>query len=195
MGLMDRDYMHERHNRASQSGKGRPSNGVLLHGDGWSRWIFWIVLVGLGFAAVSVGGRSMLAPGAEAFPPSGNVFWYVTPQTLEARFTVAAPSGTRQLYAVRLDDDVTGRPVVLIPLRGGEVQEVNVPLGRYRVTMASGTTWYGPEKLFGFFGEHKKAVDPLHFYRTGSTVIGHRLDLAKRLDGNMPTRAALPFEN
>ena len=62
------------------------------------------------------------------------------------------------------------------------------------MTLASGKSWQGPEKLFGVTGDVQVAVEPMHFYRTGNQQMGHRIDLAQRIDGNMQTRAVNPWE-
>jgi hypothetical protein len=192
MGLSDRDYMHERHGRGIPFGhKKAKARGIPRGGF---RWMLWLVPLGLATLVLSFGSKALMMRGEEPFPPSGVPIWYVRANNPEAEFTISAPDDTQRLYVVRLDDEVTGQSVVLIPLRGGETHQVKVPFGRFHVTMASGTTWYGPERLFGTFAEHMKGVEPFHFYQSEGTIYGKRLELRKRLDGNMPTRAALPFE-
>jgi hypothetical protein len=192
MGLMDRDYMRQRKSDSSQLGSRKASAGPLP--DVELMWFVWVLLAGLGLALAFAGGKALVERNGIPFPTSGKAFWYVEAHTTEARFTVTAPAKPQRLYAVRLDDATSGQPVVMVPLRSGETHEVKVPFGRFKVTMASGSTWFGPDRLFGLLGEHKKSVNDLHFYRTDDSVMGHHVDLAKRLDGNMPTRAALPFE-
>ena len=72
--------------------------------------------------------------------------------------------------------------------------KVKVPLGQYEMTFASGSRWYGPEELFGFSGEKKKAIKTFNFYRSGTETIGHTLDLTSRIDGNLQTRPMMPFD-
>lgn len=50
------------------------------------------------------------------------------------------------------------------------------------MVLASGDTWYGPQKLFGRLGDRRQTRDPLHFYRQGDHSVGHRIDLAGRFD-------------
>jgi hypothetical protein len=110
-----------------------------------------------------------------------------------APLTLVAPQDQAKRYAVRLDDWNSGSPVVLIPVEAGHTVTVLVPLGRYRVTMASGSSWFGVGKLFGVLGEEKVAVEPLDFVRTNAATTGHRIELKKRIDGNMQTRSKVPW--
>lgn len=182
MGLTDRDYMHERHRSAASV-------------NGWSksRIVWWTIGI---CAALYLAVKYLVVPaGGLPFPPHGQVMWYVSaPDATGAPLTIKAPARGDQLHAVRINEAGTGRLVGLVPLRVGETVSVSVPLGTYEFVFASGRSWHGPEKLFGFTGKKTKTAEPLHFYRTGSQTMGHTIDLTQRVDGNLPTRPLAPFE-
>lgn len=186
MGLIDRDYMHERHRRTNVQGK---------HTSGWSkRKIAWWTLCTC--AWIYLGVKYLVLPASGLpFPPQGQVLWYINPPGAGgATLTIKAPARGGELHAVRINEAGTGRLIGLVPLRVGETLSFSVPLGAYEFVFASGKSWQGPEKLFGFTGKKTKTSEPLHFYRTGNQTIGHTIDLTQRVDGNLPTRPLAPFE-
>jgi hypothetical protein len=125
------------------------------------------------------------------FPASGDAFWYVNVEpAASAGLTIRAPTSPGDNYVVRLSDWETRRPTVLVPVRPGETATVQVPLGRYRVTMANGRRWLGPERLFGHSSNLREAVDPMEFYRVGNVTRGHTISLDSTMNGNMPTQPA-----
>lgn len=184
MGLMDRDYMHEPRRALPTKPVYRPMT---------SRIIWWSIGV---CALIFIGTKYVLLPaGSMPFPMSGQTLWYVPQKSDQgAPLTISAPSRGAAYYAVRLHEAGSGRLVGLIPLRLGETVKVEVPLGQYEMTFASGTWWYGPDKLFGLTGELKKAIKVFHFYRTNNQIMGHTVDLSNRFDGNLPTRPLTPFD-
>lgn len=186
MGLADRDYMRERRTY-------RPSRSVLpITRSGarpfWFHALVWVAVLGflfVGFKYFQEWDK------AQPFPPTGEARWYTgSSEPATAPLTIKAPTRSGMHHVVRLDEWHSGKPVVLIPIRAGETASLAVPLGRYRVTMASGSRWLGTEKLFGLPGEVKQAVDPVVFYATPNGTMGQKIDLTGRLDGNMPTKPA-----
>ena len=127
------------------------------------------------------------------FPATGDVHWYIgTEQPRVARLTLRARPSSTRYSVVLLDDWATGAPVAMIPVRAGETAVTLVPLGRYRMTIAKGTDWQGPGRLFGVGGSNRVVVDPMAFYRRGNQVIGHEIDLEVPAAGNLETAPALP---
>ena len=182
MGLYDRDYLRER-----RTTRFRIRKKLNFRSD-WAKVAIVVAALGMIFtlARYSLDQRNLVP-----FPPTGEVQWYSPEeQPHTASLTIFAPAESNRNYVVRLDDWVSKAPIAMIPIRGGDTATVKVPLGRYRIIMASGTTWQGSVKMFGFAGEIKEAVDPLEFYRTDNQTVGHHIDLRNRLDGNMPTRPA-----
>lgn len=194
MGLIDRDYMHERHRKAGKSSDSR-SHRAAAHKAKWSmmRITFWTLAVcSLIFLATKY---AILPVGSLPFPVSGQALWFV-PQVegAGAPFTVTAPDRGDKFYVVQITETGTMRMVGLVPLRSGETVTVQVPLGQYEMIFASGSSWYGPEKLFGFSGKKKKAVKTFNFYRSGNVINGNSVNLTDRINGNLQTRPVTPFD-
>lgn len=167
------------------------SLGGSLNGMGtFSRYLVVGIVILLVFLAV----KYVLTQRASVpFPASGDVHWYVNDsQPRVANLTLRArPSSSSKYFAVRLDDWASGAPVAMIPVRQGESSVTLLPLGRYRMTIAKGSVWMGPDKQFGMTGERKVVTHPLEFYRRGSQVFGHAIDLEVPFVGNLDTAPEL----
>lgn len=190
MGLADRDYMRERHQSRPKRG-----GGAVREGLGTIPWKHALVTVGLLTLLALWLFRYFDGRADQAFPQTGEVNWYIpTTQGETAPLTIVAPVGSKHHFALKLADWHSGRPVALIPVRSGETAKIEMPLGEYQVTIASGRSWRGVDKLFGRTGEVRRAVAPLHFYRTQNGTTGIRIDLAQRINGNLETRPVGIFE-
>ncbi len=64
-----------------------------------------------------------------------------------ATFAVETVAGND--YLVKLVNMSDPKDQVVIYVRGGDTYSIKVPLGRYHVRAATGTTWYGKNDLFG----------------------------------------------
>lgn len=128
---------------------------------------------------------------AEQFPMTAQARWFIPPvdnaQAGTAKFTINGLHDTGRHSVLRLENWETRQPVVIIPIRANETAVLQVPLGRYRVTYANNAAW---QRDFKLTGEVREAVEPLEFYRSGNQTFGHRIDLNKRVNGNMKTRAS-----
>lgn len=113
-----------------------------------------------------------------AFPPTGSVISYqdLTGQRM-AGFSIDASGTGTTLYAIKVEEWNTQRPVLMTFVSGGSLDKLEVPLGIYRIKIASGDTWYGLDDLFGPGTRVQTAEKPLHFYAEGSTITGHTLIL------------------
>ena len=129
------------------------------------------------------------------FPVSGTTEWFVDQPSggSGSMLRVRAPASHQKNYAVRLDDWEGHRPVLVIFVRGGEDAITPLPLGRYRVTIASGFNWLGGGKYFGLRGDVREVLTPLEFYSTGHSVINQILEVERPMQGNLETRPVLGF--
>lgn len=192
MGIHDRDWyrdsgrQREQRERASSSLWPSTRRGANASSGVAAAW-FWGALIVLGALLA----KFMLdARGDLPFPPSGQAHWYADlPDQTVAPLTLLAPAGASVQYVVRLDDWETLRPIVLIPVRGGEMAQVSVPLGRYRMTMTKGIGWRGPGALFRYTTSSKEAVHPVEFYAVDNGIVGQTIRL-ETLAGNMETQPA-----
>jgi hypothetical protein len=95
-------------------------------------------------------------------------------------------------YFVKLVDPATGADAVAIYVRGGSTAEFQVPLGSYEIRYASGSTWYGPEELFGPDTQYAKADQTFDFREDPGGYVGYTLTLIMREGGNLSTSAIAP---
>jgi len=195
MSLDERDYMYEpKKYRGSRGNSAQPgsvrtssSNGSMLTSA--MPWLVWLVVI----LALAAGVKWWMEQRrALPFPGSGEAIWYVEPTSPPvAMLRLSAIKQPKKHFAVRLDEWDSGRPVLLVHVRGGESAVTLVPLGRYRVTIAKGTRWQGSSKLFGMLGEVNEATYPLDFVRQGNQISGHRVELEVPFNGNMDVRPVL----
>ena len=186
MGLADRDYMYER--RPSPSGRfplssrvGAPVRGVLVSA----------LLVGVAVAIQYVdqhGIPSFAAPAGPvlSFPQSGDVFVtrYADLRHGQSTFGIKVPPLDHSNYVVLLSDVGTGHRVIAIYCRSGDETRVPVPVGTYRVRVASGVDWYGLHNLFGRATHVEEVVSPM----SATLTQGIGIDFHRRPDGNLPTQ-------
>ncbi|ACT60558.1 hypothetical protein [Hirschia baltica] len=93
-------------------------------------------------------------------------------------------------YYIKLADTVTDRDAMAIFVRGGQLIEVEVPLGSYHLKYASGAVWRGEEALFGpdELTTYSVAGKSMDFKMTGDYVSGYTIELILQRDGNLATR-------
>lgn len=188
MGIQDRDYFWERRNssakRASVFARSRRSGRLARLTK--SPWVIWIALLVVGTLVAKLG--LTISRGSIPFPPTGAAYWYVpdnegprAPLTIHGSLTPGAE------HVIRLEQWESRAPVVLIPVRGGELAQLSMPLGTYRLVIISGRGWQGPDKLFAWGTTAKESVHPLSFHRSGTALSGHTIQL-EVLNGNLETR-------
>lgn len=183
MGLSDRDYYREHHKRQTAS-PSRTTARSLRKAQSWPSWLVWAVLIVAGTTGIK---WVLDARQSKPFPASGQVHWYIDhPSGPLAPFTIKAPNNSDANFVVQLDQWDARTPVAMIPVRGGEAAQVQVPLGRYRMTIAKGTRWKGPGKLFATTEYSKEAVHPLEFFRVDNQINGHTIQL-ETFNGNIET--------
>jgi hypothetical protein len=124
-----------------------------------------------------------------ALPRSGEVQRY-TNQSGVAPLQIQSSVGDH--YFVKLEDANSGRPVLALFVRGGQTEEIEVPLGTYRVKYASGEKWYGVPHLFGPDTQYSKADQTFTFSSTGYQYTGYTITLYKVRDGNLSTSKLQP---
>jgi hypothetical protein len=199
VGIQDRDYMRERGRRA-QSGRSSAQWGASAFSHSWGLGrlgdlgtLSRVLIVGIVIMLVFLAVKHLLAHrDARPLPTTGDVHWYLSnAQPRIAKLTLRArESSSSRYFAVVLDDWASGAPVAMIPVRSGETSVTLMPLGRYRMTIAKGSTWMGPDRRFGISGDSKVVVHPMEFYQRGNQVFGHAIDLEVPFVGNLETTPA-----
>lgn len=90
-----------------------------------------------------------------SFPSSGTIKWHERVPgegVAYADLTFADQLADGQDKLVRIRSE-SGKPVADVYLNGGETR-LALPLGRYRLGLAVGRRWEGPETLFGPYGAY-----------------------------------------
>lgn len=127
----------------------------------------------------------------QPMPLSGELFRYVGNYRFQSpgglpRLQVTAPVGAS--YFIKLADADTMAPVTSMFVRAGEVADIMVPFGRYHVTMAAGSTWYGEKMRFGPDTSYSEVPNELEFKIEGDQLQGHELLLTLVPHGNLSPR-------
>ena len=117
-----------------------------------------------------------------ALPYNGE-FKNYSGKTLLAPFKISTRGDEH--YYVKLVDAATGRTACTLFIRGSQSAEVLVPLGRYTMKSASGTTWYGSTYLFGPDTSCSVADTTFRFYETTEGCMGNQITLYKVSNGNL----------
>lgn len=119
-------------------------------------------------------------------PPNGYVARYQERPEV-APFTVVATPDAH--HVVKLVEEETGVPVMIMFVHAGQTAQTKVPLGNYRLKYAVGTTWFGEQHLFGPRTSYHQADRTLAFVKTPSGYNGHTVQLIRQVNGNLPTSA------
>jgi len=93
-----------------------------------------------------------------------------------------SPDANSLLKIVRKND---GSTVMSIFIRAGATVEVPVPLGIYRIKLASGSTWYGDSVRFGPHTSYAQLDNDFIFAIEGDQYAGHEIRLQKISHGNL----------
>jgi tetratricopeptide (TPR) repeat protein len=105
-----------------------------------------------------------------------------------APLTIATRKGGGH-YFVRLRTVGTRELIAEVFVREGQQASIEVPLGTYELTYATGRTWYGPRAgaLFGPETGYAKADDTFTFRREGNQILGYTVELYQQAFGNLET--------
>jgi hypothetical protein len=95
-------------------------------------------------------------------------------------------------YVLKLVNAHNGSEELLIYVGRNSQYETKVPLGTYTIHGASGTTWYGGQRLFGPGTSYFRLVqnngnDQFTFRRSGNQVNGYVIRLIQQIAGNLDT--------
>jgi hypothetical protein len=221
MSIDDRDYMRDRHGasdtearrfRTSEQQKARQAEALKSRFAGYNRASrglavpkarrsrFFLIALVLVIGAMfwtrwpDIPARFLPRFASNPFPETGAVRWF-TPVAVNgvgdaAPLTITGLAEAGQHVVVKLDTWEAHAPIAMIPIRSGETATLQVPLGRYRISYAPNASWQGEFKLQG---GAREGVEPLEFYREGNRLMGHRIDLGGRINGNLKIRRSSFF--
>ena len=129
------------------------------------------------------------APTFEApiVPTSQGIQGLYTTNYLVAPLSISTPHGTEK-YFVKIVDATTDAPVMTVFIYGGQVFELKVPLGQFKVKYATGENWYGESLLFGPPTSFNEAETTFFFHDDGYQINGYSIELIKQKNGNLHTK-------
>lgn len=91
-------------------------------------------------------------------------------------------------YLVKLKGAYNKEPIMTVFIVGGNEITINVPLGSFEITYASGNKWYGYDYLFGKETSYSKADEIFNFRDTGYEISGYTITLYRVSNGNLNTQ-------
>lgn len=114
-----------------------------------------------------------------------------------APFNVVTEVGSN--YLIKLVRANNAKDQIWIFIKGGEPYSTKVPIGNYRLRVASGDTWYGRQELFGprtrlfrLRNKNGTALDEtqlLQFRKERNQIVGMTLNFKGSHDGNLEQEA------
>ena len=128
----------------------------------------------------------------EGFPPNGYQLWHIeVPDIAWGPLAVIAPvTGGELHFVVRLRDWATDRPITTLFMTTGGYATTMLPVGAYRMTVASGEHWDGLARMFGAATRVTRSVDPVLIVPRRGGVVGATVNLEGSITGNFPVAPA-----
>jgi hypothetical protein len=147
-----------------------------------SLWVWEATIPLIGFSKLAASTTPSKDVCATRPQPNQGTYARYTRQRDVAPLTLRTESGSN--YFVKIDDAVSGRPVLSFYVYGGSSLEAQVPRGSFVLKYATGSNWCGDRELFGASTETNKAdrifqFDDDHEYTS---------ELIARRNGNLPTK-------
>lgn len=109
--------------------------------------------------------------------------WYASTKKRQARFSVKVGEGNDYFIKLRAVD--TKIAILAAYIKGGDIYETKVPLGRFELVYATGDKWLGEEELFGEKTSRRKSDTTMVFEISGNKIMGQRVSLIKVKSGNL----------
>lgn len=211
MGIDDRDYMRERQraragqtrwndragrvegawfdpvNRGHDYQKARIRPRVRFRHSRRQLLIYGLSVLLTVIPLYGMAQRDGLIPDFRAgvpFPETGSVTISkaVARRSISSSLTIAASHANA---VVQLFDPASGRHLMSAYVAANHRVRVPVPEGTYRIKLIEGQKWHGNRTFFGPNTSFETVAELMTFERGGRRAI----DLRRRPDGNMPTRA------
>jgi hypothetical protein len=95
-------------------------------------------------------------------------------------------------HLVRLRDWYTNENVLTFFVRAGQSVDIDVPIGKYTLSYATGDNWYGRNHLFGDSTSYAIADDPFLFEDYGDSTTWWTVELYLQNNGNLDTSSISP---
>lgn len=108
-----------------------------------------------------------------------------------APFQITTPPSNNNFF-IKLVDYTTNKPVLTFFVKAGNMFDIDVPLGSFKLKYAAGENWYGEKYLFGPDTHYSEAQTVLDFSQRGNQVSGHTVELIMQAHGNLHTITISP---
>jgi len=146
------------------------------------------------FAAAGIVKIQLSAPAPftspeQSLPPNGDVRPQVTASETAPFRIITSKVDTH--YYLKLVEGGTGRSVLTVFVRSGQLVNMRVPFGKYDLKIASGQKWYGYKHLFGPDTVYTKSDSTFAFRREGDKIKGFQIKLDDA-EGNEPASPIKP---
>ena len=129
--------------------------------------------------------KNVYSPPEQTLPYNGEIKNYSYAEKI-APLNIKTSYGAN--YLVKLKGAYTKEPIMTIFIIGGNEITINVPLGSFEITYASGNKWYGYNDLFGKETAYSKADEIFNFRDTGYEISGYTITLYRVSNGNLNTQ-------
>ena len=186
----EQDYKKDRW-RQRECGPSTPWAGSRRRSEGFlgpsslQGWVLILCALPIAIGAFHEAKREGWLPDTRQefeFPETGDVTvnQNVDPRDATSRFSVT----TDNAHAVAQLFDLDGGHVLSVYVRRGSAVTTSVPPGVYRLKVAEGQRWFGPDHFFGNSMTYETVVQTMRFTRRQ----GAGIDLHRRPGGELPTR-------
>lgn len=129
--------------------------------------------------------KNVYSPPEQILPYNGEIRNYSYAEKI-APLNIKTSYGAN--YLVKLKGAYTKEPIMTIFIIGGNEVTINVPLGSFEITYASGNKWYGYNDLFGKETVYSKADEIFNFKDNGYEISGYTITLYRVSNGNLNTQ-------
>lgn len=164
--------------------------------------LWWITLILIIVAISSTCGRISAYSSARKlseyyrahpalWPPETGVLRWYSQYYGKAPFEVRTPYQGPH-YFIKLEDANTGQVVLTGFIQSSQTLKTKVPIGRYKLKYATGSTWFGEQELFGPETSYNIADKVMDFRETYNGYEGHTVELILQRNGNLQTRNIPP---
>ncbi|TWU27546.1 hypothetical protein [Bythopirellula polymerisocia] len=92
-------------------------------------------------------------------------------------------------YYVKLVGLQSKQVVATFFIRGGEMLEIEVPLGTFEIRYAMGDQWYGTSDYFGSGTSYSRADAVFEFTKESNHYSGYEIELILQSNGNLETES------
>lgn len=90
-------------------------------------------------------------------------------------------------YWIQIVNIQTDKELASYFIRSGDILNIRLPVGNYKIKYAYGQTWFGEENLFGKNTNYAEADETMNFNFDGYSYNGYTIELIQQINGNLNT--------